>query len=392
MNIILGLTAFLIPSLGMAAGLSIAYTVSLFFIALIANQSIMSVKHELSRAWLANARWLKFVASALILWCALSCFWSPDILKSIQTLLMVLFFISMGLAARPLQKEKSALIQRAFFWGFAISIILFIIEYKADGVLSKTFRSIFQPNKVSFALYMLDRGCSFLSLSAWVVIGSLLRRDKNIEAFLVYLLILGLLFISDSLASFVGFSLGAITFGLLSISKRSVILIIAGILAYCIAMPIVSQRIDPMKIATEVDLLPSSSKHRIFIWNFTANKSLEEKVSGHGFDSSRHIGQHDKVIYGNESMPLLPLHPHNSVMQILLETGWIGLVLYALLISSILMTIVRCSKNMVSAACFINYLFIGMVSFGMWQIWWVASAAFIFSMIKILIEAEKPDA
>src|SRR5271156_200190 len=98
MNIILGLIAFLIPPLGMVAGLSLASTVGSFLILLLANQSMCAVKPGLTMTWLASARWLKFIASAMLAWCVLSCFWSPGILKSIQTLMVVLFFIAMGLA------------------------------------------------------------------------------------------------------------------------------------------------------------------------------------------------------------------------------------------------------------------------------------------------------
>jgi O-antigen ligase len=390
MNIILGTIAFLTLPLGMVAGLSLASTISGFLVLFLGHQALNPLnKVQRDVIWLKNARILKILATLFLGWCFMACFWSPDIIKSLQTFVVVVFFIAMSIAVAPLPKHKRQIIEIAFFWGFIFAILLFIVEYHTDGVLSKTFRSIFQPDRVNFVLYMLDRGCSFLSLSAWVVIGCLLNKNKKITALLVYLFILGLLFVSDSFASFVGFTLGAITFGVLSFDKRAAVGIVIAMFAYCFAMPIVSKTVDPMAIATDVESLPFSSKHRIFIWHFTAEKVAEKKLFGHGFDSSRYIGEHDTVAYDGRDIALLPLHPHNSVMQVLVETGAPGLLIYALLLCTIFITMVHHSKNMVSAACFINYLFIGAVSFGLWQIWWIASAAFIFAMMKLLVESEK---
>jgi len=298
----------------------------------------------------------------------------------------------MGFAVSPVTKNLHKIILVSFLSGFAVAIVLFGIEYHTYGILSTTFRSFFQPDRTDFLLSMLDRGCSFFSLSAWVVIGYLLQHNKKVAAITIFCLSLALLFISDSLAGFVGFVLGGITFAMLWLSKKTAVIIATSIILYFGAMPIISAQMDPMKISQETDWLPFSAKHRLFIWNFTAKKAQLHDAFGYGFDSSRYIATDtDFVRYLDTDLNLLPLHPHNSVLQVKIETGWVGLTLYALLAASVFMTIVQNSRSFSSAACFINYLFIGMVSFGIWQLWWVASGLFIFSMIKILVHP-KPSA
>lgn len=152
---------------------------------------------------------------------------------------------------------------------------------------------------------------------------------------------------------------------------------------YIILMPIASKVEDPRLIAKEYGhVIPISYIHRLLIWNFVATTAIESPIVGQGIGTSKFtpIQDEDRFFYQNEMLSPLPLHPHNNVLQIFLELGIVGIALFGLYVWQILSRIGNVSvqnKDILwgatANAIFINYFFIGMVSFGIWQSWWMLS-------------------
>ncbi len=154
-------------------------------------------------------------------------------------------------------------------------------------------------------------------------------------------------------------------------------------------MPFVSHYVSrPEVVGIEKHHLPGSWQHRIEIWHFTAQRIAEKPVLGWGFDASRNIDagktqfvleQPDgsEVIY--PGIGLLPLHPHNGVLQVWLEMGVVGALLVMLLIfglTRILAGIIRDYGRLagaMAAASIASALCTGLLSFGQWQSWWQAT-------------------
>jgi O-antigen ligase len=134
--------------------------------------------------------------------------------------------------------------------------------------------------------------------------------------------------------------------------------------------------------------MPISYTHRLIIWSFVYNKTLEKPILGYGIGNSRFVpvAQSDMVQYNrNDSteekrtlLSPLPLHPHNNIMQVFIELGALGL----LLMSVYMWNILKKVKNIASekqdiiwhaaaTSMIINYFCIGMISFNMWQSWWM---------------------
>ncbi|SVE50744.1 uncharacterized protein METZ01_LOCUS503598, partial [marine metagenome] len=73
----------------------------------------------------------------------------------------------------------------------------------------------------------------------------------------------------------------------------------------------------------------------------------------------------------------LPLHPHNAIIQIWLELGLVGLILFSALFFVLVMAIPNRRKE--SAACAISAsvltagLVVSQLGFGFWQGWWLAT-------------------
>ena len=75
--------------------------------------------------------------------------------------------------------------------------------------------------------------------------------------------------------------------------------------------------------------LESKIIHRRVIWSFSKQKILERPLFGHGIFSSRDIGDQYKILDNvNQILPAIPLHPHNNILQIWLELGVVGIILF----------------------------------------------------------------
>jgi O-antigen ligase len=147
--------------------------------------------------------------------------------------------------------------------------------------------------------------------------------------------------------------------------------------------------------------LPISAIHRLFIWDFALEKLQNKPIRGIGFNSSRkvNITQDHFIEHNNFKLNLLPSHPHNHLIQLLLETGIIGFILYLSLAAKYLTkwnSYFRNSKtsnmlNLRSAgyACFCTFFIISMISFNMWQSWWFYSFLWIATLFSFLINDEE---
>ena len=198
----------------------------------------------------------------------------------------------------------------------------------------------------------------------------------------------------ESLSAKVGFIGGALAFGLVLFAPRSGIrLIQVLILLLAIAEPIIAPRLQPMDYINKG--LPLSAVHRVFIWHFAGAKALEQPFTGYGFYSSRDIpGGRDMIQLPNQSLPVgsvyLPNHTHNSIIQIWLELGFVGLALYIAIILSALSWILKEVRAPLQQAAMVamlmTYLGISLFAFNVWQEWWVATGLFSFMLVRIYVD------
>lgn len=377
MNRTIQFVLFLMPVIGMLSGLSLSVTTSIFLL-------LMLIAHHPKPVFEMPA--ISTIAVITMLWFLITCFLSPKPLYSFCSYIGFAVPLFATLYLMPMDKQsREELVKISsspLFFGLLVAIILFFIEYYSDGFFSTTFRLLVQKKQEVFVLFWLDRGSVFISILIWIVIGNLITRKQKLAALGVYICTIYLLYLSDSLAAFVGAIFAGCAYILLHITKmRLGTLMRICFAAYIIAMPILSYKQNPLELSNNHSL-PDSAKHRLFIWNFVAHKATDNIITGSGFASSRFIATDDDVVdYGQYKWCLLPLHPHNNVMQIFLETGLIGLMLLMLMVDQILKWIIQ-NKSPLAAACFINYFIVGMISFSIWQSWWVGVGLFALLMIK----------
>lgn len=144
-----------------------------------------------------------------------------------------------------------------------------------------------------------------------------------------------------------------------------------------------------------------SALHRLGIWNFVAEHIKERPVAGWGLDAARRLpGGSAQVIIRHcdaserpdgvaLSSQLLPLHPHDAILQVWLELGGVGVALgFGPLILLIWHAFrmpawrPRLTQAMIAGSVAVAFS-VGLVSFGIWQEWFV-SGLFIVAAFVVL--------
>jgi O-antigen ligase len=144
-----------------------------------------------------------------------------------------------------------------------------------------------------------------------------------------------------------------------------------------------------------------SALHRLGIWSFVAEHIKERPAIGWGLDAARRLpgGSAQVTIRHCDaaerpdgvalSSQILPLHPHNAILQVWLELGGVGIALgFGPLILLIWRAFrmpawrTRLAQAMIagSVAAAVS---VGLVSFGIWQEWFV-SGLFIVGAFIVL--------
>lgn len=208
--------------------------------------------------------------------------------------------------------------------------------------------------------------------------------------------------LSDSLSAQIGLIGALIAAALvLAAGKRGVF--IAGVAAILIVLflpavkfagdaPFMSIRKSFTALSKGEIKLPVSVLHRIYIYDFTLDRISERPYTGWG------MGASPKLKGGGEIIPeinriYLPLHPHNLVLQVWVELGLIGAVIFSFIVWSIFSQITRHAAGGVMAAMTgsaIAYFVISLTAYKAWASWWIASGILVAAVLTPLLRASPP--
>ena len=171
--------------------------------------------------------------------------------------------------------------------------------------------------------------------------------------------------------------------------RLSARLMAAGLGLVLLATPLLFSAV--LSRSPDLSPLPASAAHRVLIWDFVLARIEERPVLGWGMDASRSLpggrdtfddptldrfgltAPSERILFGRHSAQL-PLHPHNAALHIWLETGMVGAVLAGALVAA--MALALGAVPVITAAglgVLASGMVTGLLSFGVWQPWWVAS-------------------
>ncbi len=346
------------------------------------NQSMSIIKGDTKK--------LPFIAICLIIvWSLVTFLWSPYPHKAVinATRLFILLIATLLVKSKiSLMSEKEANLAKKILFISTSIVWLFYIE---ELTLSYPIISLIRESRGGDDyLNKLGKGASFLCLYIWPV--SYMIYTKTSKR------ILPILFIAINLVFSHFLPMAAVELAIITavpvfiltklLGRKFLAILFPLIITTILMFPLLSLKVISPEATSQSsygEKVPTSWYHRLVIWNFASSKIIDHPIIGSGSGSARYISDNQKteklatLPNGRDLMgSKLPLHTHNSSVQMWLEMGFVGIVLYILLLVGIMRHIsLSQNKNLMAiyTATFTSAMCISLISFGMWQPWWIAT-------------------
>jgi O-antigen ligase len=419
-------TALISPAVclfsGAAVSLIFIFTALAPVLLLLQNPQKLSLKIRMEQFfyWFLSTP-IKRVITAFLAFSLISVAWTieSDNGFNIWCRLFLAFIGAMALFEflKGLNQEQRESLGKCLLIGFILALCAANIEIISDGVIDKAFYSLkfLYKKEHIYNLTDLNRGASYISMLFWPLLAYLLLRKQKLLAVGLFIITLATLLRMESQSSWVAMICASFATLFICFTGKKGLNIIMVIAVIAVPMVAITAKIaDPAKIFADVPHIPNSaSEYRVYIWNFTAQKAYEKAIFGWGLDSSRSIPVKDSDYFLGGRYPL-PMHPHNNVLQMWLELGIVGILLFIAFVLSILQTIKNiespdsshcetnpalrnekplCNKigklfeqNLVPALFLgitANYFVIGEIGYGIWQTWWISCVTFAIIFMRI---------
>jgi O-antigen ligase len=330
-----------------------------------------------------------FLVAAMLLGCLLvwgtaSALWSVDPVRSllVAARLAGLFAVGLALAAGASLVAAPRRLAFLLLIGMMLGIAMVAIELATAGGLSSLVSDrAYRPTQlnqasISFALLVLPATALLISLGQ-AIFATLLAA---VTAITVYEL-------AGTAAKLV--MLAGLAMGLLLYRARPVVAAVALAISVVaiIAAPLTFARIERLPgLGETADSFKISVGHRLLIWSFAGDRIAERPLTGWGLDASRAIPGGDDPIRPGE--PWMPLHPHNATLQVWLELGAPGAVLFALLAALVWGVLARAEWPPLFAAGAGGSLTIAFVgcfgTYGIWQEWWLGTLSLSLFLVLVM--------
>ncbi len=387
------ISVILAPILAIAGGLG--FQLAGFFMGL---SAILVWAEDRSGAAYLKAVW-PMALIAFVLWAWVSMLWSgydgaflggnASLLFGLIIPLLFVPLIFLRLSVRPKQ---------ILVWGVIVTGLVGVLVLLIDSVSGYALSLWADPvesgqplgRRLGDAEMNLGRGQISYSQLIWPISALMLLYIRR-GWLLVALVILGLAIsaYANHLSIVIVTLLLAGAMALFARRNPRAGLILATVLAaasivFAPLIGMIASSIEP----AEMRELPLSWEHRVRMWSYCWELIKQTPLMGHGFDSSRVFNDLTFRAPDGRDITVMSLHPHNIGLQIWVETGIIGVVLFVSFLFALLSRIVKKVTNPAQAfaaagliaATAIN----GAVTIGVWQHWWWALIVFAASMICLI--------
>jgi exopolysaccharide production protein ExoQ len=376
---VLPATALILPPLAVLAPLGAAPLLVLTAIALLA------LDWRRCRDGFPMLAGLMALLAALGLWASASALWSilphHSFFEGIRFLATSAGgLVIVGGALTATSDERRA-IGRTLTIGVVTALILLLVERFMNTPMPRFWLPLSADQHLALARF--DRGMTVLVLALWPAIFALERGQRGILAIAV----IAITVIMSSATAMLAGLLGIGTYAVARLAPRFVAgAMIAGTLALALAIPLATPGYDTVVALHQDDpWIKPSGIHRLLIWRFGADRVAERPLLGWGMDASREIpgGKTDfntmlPALHYGDRIEAMPLHPHDAALQWQLELGPPGLVLGLAIVSWIVWQIgwrasLAPDRRAGALALGAAALTVGMLSFGIWQSWWLST-------------------
>lgn len=266
------------------------------------------------------------------------------------------------------------------------------IELFFGGPITRYVHS-FCSKPYEFTPVDFNRAAVVMTLIAWPALYFLWNHEHKIYALALYALTLVTILRLESQSASMALLVGSLILPVLWFSrKKGIRVLIFSIPIVCIAIPIAAINMDPEVIFEKLPSLPHAAmEYRLHIWHFAALKAQLHPWFGWGFEASRSIPiQPDEYLNGHRSP--LPLHPHNNILQVWLELGIMGLMIFSAFLITLLQTIRELNspaKIAFSCSLMSTFFAIGSTGYGIWQHWFIAAGIIASILLMVAMKSSK---
>ena len=336
------------------------------------------------------------VITLMIVSFSISCFLSIKSERSFAVLIYLILFIIFSIFVYTILKEKDEVL-RSILKFFTISIFLNLLAILIYNISSYDGGELIKF-KGTMNIITLLTIMNFYFYKSKLNYLSLILLLPNIFFTGSSASILGV--ISGIFICFIFFILRKFLKNIsinLSVSIIFIVLITPLLIIFSKQLP---QKFDRISIDNFQHSIPLQivDIHRQFIWGFSIEKIKNKFLFGYGPDTSNFIEGSQQEIglknndYNTGDMNFIPSHPHNFIVELILETGTIGSALFMLFIIMINIRVLKLCNSIESKIflIFLNAYFWGssLVNFSFWLGWWQGSYYLLLSLVASKAEQD----
>jgi O-antigen ligase len=339
------------------------------------------------RIWPLPPRFLIALFAGLVIWSAASVAWSIEPHLTMAKIWrhagnLIAGAALLGVAAH-IRDDAAGRICRLFVCGLVAAALALVFVRAALVPVGALFP---YDGGMQSPLNPYNRGATVLAVLMWPA-ALYARRFGNWLA--VALVAAGTVLIATyaSQAAQLAAAAGIVAAALIALHRAFAIALAAVLMIVFLAMPRVPLALPPPSELQSAYHFPNSHYHRLMIWKFTAERIAERPFLGWGLEAS-------KAIPGGKAEPgideLMPLHPHNAALQVWLELGAIGALMasaLSLFIGDAIRRLPRASA-VAAGACFASGSAVSLVSYGIWQSWWIAALFMAASLCMLAFRSD----
>ncbi|GEM_PF-568083 len=372
-----------------------------------------SVRHSLD--------WpLAGLLAATALYGGMTALWSLDpALSGQMSLRLALLFLAIIAAASLLRHMPDATLQKVPFYftvgmGIALGFLSFEFlsnQWLYDG-LDRLNADLLGQKYTGDALHLsrLNRSIDVFALLLWPLMILLWQKLRYFTVlipifFCLYFNYLGNQNETLNIVAACSVFMLCLSFFIWKLTKKILLLfsalLVLGFPTFLdVALPLIPERSELSEdVIGHIGHSTFAAKHRLFIWDFVNDRIDDKPLLGWGLQSSRRIGNFGVTPFNIESyenpekVTVIPLHPHNAVLQLRLELGLPGVLLGAALMVMLIARFTRESPGLWAiTSAFITALSVMLfVRYGLWQFQWLASLACIIFCHGLMIRCYKTD-
>ncbi len=331
-----------------------------------------------------------------VIWAGIASFWTYDSPRAFALAgrigLLLVGGVILCHGASCLTAASRRLAGQALVWGFGLALVALVEEHLSDLNLYRLLRGLDASDYAPMS--ELNRGATALALLVWPVALWTWERGLKALALVLPLTITVLLTSYESASAVTASGAGCLVVLLALLFPRPSAWLLAIVLvAAIVTAPLLAFALFEMGLH-QSDELFLTARYRVHIWQFLAERIAEKPLFGWGFDAARNMPNFGVTPFISDLEKVVPLHPHNAVLQVWLELGFIGVLLLLLVIQRLTGALARLKKpqSAYGQALLLSGFVAAFTSFGLWQNKWFSFLLLLgFVFLAIAGRDAKPE-